>query len=107
VEVDQLERALRLPVITTFVNISGKHLFKLEPASRPQLKLGSNLTVLRQDFVAAVGIWWLHKLGGQQQHGHLFDAMLVICVRAAVLASAAVLCIDKAGTRFCDLVGRG
>ena len=43
-EVDLLGRAPWLPVVTASGTISGEHLFKLEPASCPQLKLGSNLT---------------------------------------------------------------
>ena len=102
-EIDQLERAVRLPVITTFVNISGKHLFKLEPASRPQLKLGSNLTVLRQDFVAAVGIWWLQQLGEQQHRKQLFSTLTRVSAVAAVVASACWLIIGEAERRFCNL----
>ena len=55
--------------------------------------------------VAAAGKWWLYEQCGQQQRGQHFGAMAVGRICAAVLASAAALCVDKARTRFFALGG--
>ena len=52
-------------------------------------------------------MWWVQQLGRQQQRSQYFRHMALVRLLAAVLASAARLCIGEAEQRFRDLVGCG
>ena len=86
---------------------SGKHLFDLEHALCPLLKLTSSHPCSTTGFGCCGCIWWVQELGGWQQRGQLFSTLAVIGAIAAMVAGAAWLSIDEAERRFCDLGRRG